>query len=164
MGPARAQDAVDPASDPGQVVGLFVDACLRYAGEPQALRAWIATYHLPQLPDDQASIFLGGRAGQAFGASTASGKHALDSFDDGACEVVVQADDPATVQAILLAKLAGLGVSMSPAGTQSQPDGSSTQYLYKATLNSRRWVISLTAKPPEAPGMAPELRLVATSN
>lgn len=160
--PALAQDASSPAADPGQLVGLFTTACLPFAGKTQALRDFAASYHLPLVPDDQAAMFLQGEAGEVFGASTASGKHALVSFDDGACEAIAQADDPSIVRQQLLAKLAGLGLAVSPQGVKSTPDGATTQYLYEATLNARRWTISLTAKPPEAPGMAPELHLIAT--
>lgn len=137
---------------------------MRFTGEPQPLRNWAAAHGRPQLPDDQAALFLQGSPGEVFGASTASGKHALISFDDGACEVIALSDDPATVQQQLLTTLQGLGVSVTPMGTRAKPDGSSTQYLFDATLAARRWVISLTAKPhDDAPGLAPEVRLISTA-
>ena len=161
-GPASAQMAPS-TSDPPQLVGLFVQACVRFAGDPQALRAWIAAHNLPAVPAAQAVPFLSVGPGEAFGASTLSGKHALNSYDSGACEVIGLADDPAATQQLLLNRLQGLGVLVSRLETKAKPDGSSTQSLFEATLGSRRWLLSLTAKPhSDAPNLQPELGLLAT--
>lgn len=153
-----------PDPDAGQIVGLFEQSCMRFAGDPAGLRSWISTHHLPQVPAEQAALFLGPiGTGEVFGASTPSGKHALVSYDSGACQVIAMAGDAPTVWRTLLALLGKLGVSVSQILVRSKPDGSSTQQLFDATLGSRHWKISITSKPHSgAPKLAPTLFLLAT--
>ena len=164
VGQPMAQTAA-PDPDVGQVAGLFLQSCLRFAGDPAALRSWIAAHQLPQVPEAQAPLFLGSiGTGQVFGASTASGKHALVSYDSGACQVIAMAGDASAVQQKLLASLHDLGVAVSRVLARSTPDGSSTQDLFDATLGSRHWKFSIMSKPhADAPNLAPELRLFATA-
>jgi hypothetical protein len=164
ISPAVAQVG-SPDPDAGQIIGLFEQSCMRFAGNPLGLRSWISVYHLPQLSEEQAAPFLGTLGtGEVFGASTSSGKHALVSYDSGACQVIALAGDAPTVKRMLLALLGKLGVSVSQVLVKSKPDGSSTQDLFDATLGARRWIISITSKPhSDAPNLAPELHLLATA-
>ncbi|MBN8890295.1 MAG: hypothetical protein J0I21_09315 [Alphaproteobacteria bacterium] len=161
--PPAAQVAA-PDRDAEQVAGLFVRSCMSFAGDPAGLRHWIAANHLPQVPEGQAAVFLGSAGtGEVFGASNRFGKHALVSFDSGACEVIAMAGDAPTVQRTLLTLLGKLGVSVSQVLVRSEPDGSSTQDLFDAAHGSRHWKVSITSKPhSDAPNLAPELRLLAT--
>jgi hypothetical protein len=162
--PAVAQvGTTDP--DAAQVVGLFQQSCMRFAGDSAGLRAWISGHHLPQVPGAQAQLFLGpALAGQVYGASNAAGKHVLVSYDSGACQVIAMAADPAQVQQMLLALLRQQGVSVSPAQVRSKPDGSATQTLFDAALGARHWQISITSKRhTDAPNMAAELHLLVTA-
>jgi len=160
--PASAQIAPSDL-DAEQTIGLFQQACLPFAGDVRGLRDWISAHELPQLPSEQAAPFLGSGSGQVFGASTPSVKLALVSKDDGACEVIAMTGDALVVERILRASLGTLGASVSQVLVQSKPDGSSTQYLFEATLGGRDWKISITSKPhTDAPELAPELRLLAT--
>lgn len=156
--PARAQADFDPA----QVVGLFLQSCVKFAGDPQNLGLWIADHRLRQLPQDQAYIFLGMAPGHAYGASTRSGEHVLDAFADGACAVIAKADDPAVVLKLLVDTLAKFHVTVDPAGVTSKPGDLGVTHRFTASLNARRWSIALIEKPhKDAPTMAPEVDLFA---
>ncbi len=150
--------------DSGQVAGLFLQSCMKYAGNAARLREWVSAHRLPQLPADQAAAFLGSLgAGEVYGASNASGKHALVSYDSGACRVLALSGNASDIQTTLLALLRGQGVTVVPVLARAKPDGSSSQDLFEATLGPRHWRVSITAKPHAAsPGAAPEVGLLAT--
>ncbi len=160
--PAGAQ-VTAPDPDTPQVVGLF-QTCMRFTGDTVALRDWIASHHLPPVPEPQAASFLGAiSSGQVFGASTASGKHSLVSYDSGACQVIALSGDLRSVQQMLLNKLSGEGVTVTPSLERSEPDGRSTQHMFRAEFGQKHWVLSITSKPhTDAPNLLPELHLMAT--
>ena len=56
--PAIAQVGT-PDPDARQVVGLFQQSCIRFAGNSAALRDWISAHHLPQVLEAQAAVYLG---------------------------------------------------------------------------------------------------------
>jgi hypothetical protein len=84
--PAIATPAAAAPAD--QVAGLFMQACLPYAGMPAQLRAWAAENRLKALPDPARAAFLHGAPGAVFDASNATGKLVVVSSDDGICSVV----------------------------------------------------------------------------
>ena len=84
-----------------ELSGLFLQACLPYAGRPQALRQWAIGKKLPVVPDPARAALLNGAPGQVFDASNDAGKFALLSSDDGICAVVTDhAGDLETAQAL----------------------------------------------------------------
>ncbi len=94
--------AAGPADDaPSQMVGLFVQGCMPFAGDAAALRDWAARLKLPALPDKVAAAFLHGAPGAVFDGSNTSGKFVLVSSDDGLCSVVTdQVTEPALRDAL----------------------------------------------------------------
>ncbi len=115
-----------PASDPdaAQVVGLFEQSCMRFAGNTAELRNWIAAHHLPRVPTMQAARSSGsvaGGVGQVFGASTASGNYAVVSYDNGTCQVIAMSGNNLAVQQSLLALLARLGLAVIPVLDRRNP-------------------------------------------
>ena len=75
------------AQPAAQLVGLFIQGCLEFAGNAPALRAWAKQTGLPQAPDQIRNAFLHGAAGQVFDGSTPDIKLALISADGGLCSV-----------------------------------------------------------------------------
>jgi hypothetical protein len=71
-----------------ELVGLFLQGCLPFAGHPSALRDWARGFGLPPVPEQARAAFLHGAPGQAFDASAAGVKLALLSSDDGICSAV----------------------------------------------------------------------------
>lgn len=98
--PAAAQSGA-----PEQLVGLFIQGCLPFAGHPAALRDWAQRNRLPPLPEPARAAFLHGAPGQAFDASAAGSKLVLVSSDDGICSAVT---DQATQQPLTDSLEAGL--------------------------------------------------------
>ncbi|HEY0185649.1 MAG TPA: hypothetical protein VGC09_22840 [Rhodopila sp.] len=96
--------AASHAAAPEQLVGLFIQGCLPFAGDAAALRDWAKRAGLPPLPEQARSAFLRGAPGQAFDASAADAKLVLISSDDGICSA---ATDQATEQAVTDALEAG---------------------------------------------------------
>ena len=99
------------AGTPEELVGLFIQACLPFAGDAPALRQWAGQTGLPQVPDPARTAFLHGAPGQVFDASAAGVKLVLVSSDDGICSA---ATDQATKQAVTDA----LEVRVSPGRAQ----------------------------------------------
>jgi hypothetical protein len=93
------------AGAPEELVGLFVQGCLPFAGDAAALRDWAKRTGLQPVPEQARTAFLNGAPGQAFDGSTAEVKLALVSSDDGLCSAVT---DKATQQTVTDALEAGL--------------------------------------------------------
>jgi hypothetical protein len=72
------------------MVGLFIQGCLEFAGNPPDLRAWAHRTGLPPVPEQARAAFLHGAPGQVFNGSTTDGKLVLVSSDDGQCSVVAE--------------------------------------------------------------------------
>jgi hypothetical protein len=89
------------AGAPEELVGLFIQGCLPFAGNPQALRDWAKRIGLPPVPEQARAAFLHGVPGQAFDGSAADAKLVLVSSDDGLCSTATdQATQPAVAEAL----------------------------------------------------------------
>jgi hypothetical protein len=85
-GPARA--ASDQARE---VVGLFVQSCLKHVEDPADLQEWIrATPQLRKFPPEHAQAFLEGKRGDVWSAENKAGLFALVVFADHSCSVIAQ--------------------------------------------------------------------------
>ncbi len=83
LGPATAQAA---AQD--ELVGLFIQGCMPFVGNPPALRTWAKRVGLPAVPEQARLAFLHGVPGQVFDATADGAKLVLVSSDDGLCSAV----------------------------------------------------------------------------
>jgi hypothetical protein len=70
------------------MVGLAIQGCVEFAGNPPDLRAWAKRNGLPSVPEQARAAFMHGAPGQVFNGSTPDGKLVLLSSDDGQCSVV----------------------------------------------------------------------------
>jgi hypothetical protein len=96
MAPAAAR-----AGAPEELVGLFLQGCVPFAGNASALRDWAKQNGLQAVPDQARAAFLHGAPGQAFDGSTAEAKLVLVSSDDGLCSAVTdRATQPAVTDAL----------------------------------------------------------------
>ena len=68
-----------------QLVGLFIQGCVPFAGNPSGLREWARRTGLPPVPEQASKAFLHGAPGQAFDGSATATKLVLVSSDDGIC-------------------------------------------------------------------------------
>lgn len=98
------------AGAPEELVGLFIQGCLPFAGHASALRDWAQRIGLPPVPEQARAAFLHGAPGQVFDASAAEAKLVLVSSDDGICSAVTnQATQPQVTEALETGlRLAGL--------------------------------------------------------
>ncbi len=135
--PARA--ANDAAE---QLVGLFLQGCLPFAGDPGGLRKWASQVKLPVVPDPGRAIFLNGAPGQVFDATNASGKFVVVSSDDGLCSCVAEAVTGERLTAALEATLRQAGVAYRKVIERDDKRAPDLHYReYLATLAGRNWRI-----------------------
>lgn len=92
MGAATAQAAGPEHSNvPAQLVGLFMQSCMRFVGDAAALREWAVHSGLQPLPAAGQQAFLYGLPGEVFDASTQAGKLVLISENGGSCSAMAEA-------------------------------------------------------------------------
>jgi len=102
---ARAADPAAPApaaeDTAAQVVGLFMQSCVRFVGDPAGLRAWAPKAGIQPLPAQGQRAFLYGLPGVVFDASTNSDKLVLISENEGACSAMSEsASGPSVVKTL----------------------------------------------------------------
>jgi hypothetical protein len=91
LGLCLAALPVRAADQAREVVGLFVQSCLRYVEDPADLQAWIReTPQLRQFPGREAEAFLEGKRGDVWSAENDAGLFALVVFADNTCSVMAQ--------------------------------------------------------------------------
>jgi hypothetical protein len=104
---ALVNEAAAQQSDtPQQLVGLFVQSCLAFAGDPGGLRDWARHEGLSEVADPARRAFLLGAPGTAFDASAPGSKLVVVSSDDGICSVVTNQANGGDVITALEAGLA----------------------------------------------------------
>ncbi len=147
-----------------QVVGLFQQACLPYAGYVHNLRQWAAGKNLHELPPAIAAQFLLGAPGNAFDASTPDGKLVLVSRDDGACMVATPVASHFRANQLLQGIFRNEGAAVTPITDKVSSDGKVEVTLEKVTLAQQAWHVSVTSRPhPEDPAALANLILTATA-
>jgi hypothetical protein len=104
LAPGLLAPGLAHADAPEELVGLFIQGCMPFAGDAAALREWASRTGLPTVPEQARTAFLHGAPGQAFDASAAGAKLVLVSSDDGLCSA---ATDQGTQQAVADALEAG---------------------------------------------------------
>lgn len=95
--------AADPPGSPAdaQVVGLFMQSCMRFVGDASGLRQWAVRSGLQPLPDQAQQDFLYGLPGEVFDASTKDGKLVLISENGGSCSAMAEAANGHDVVTVL---------------------------------------------------------------
>jgi hypothetical protein len=98
------------ADPPDELVGLFMQGCMPFVGNPRALREWAGRIGLPPVPEQAQAAFLHGAPGKAYDASAAGTKLVLVSSDDGLCSAVTDhaAEAPVTAAVEAAFRQAGL--------------------------------------------------------
>jgi hypothetical protein len=151
--PAPSQSDAAAVNGADQLVGLFGAACLQYAGDAAATRAFLNSQHAPQMPAAARDAFLAGRPGQVFDTSYESVKLALVSLDDGSCEAVVDQANPAEVLSTLQQAATENHVPLTPLGTQADKKRQGVEHAaYSLTVGAKTMHVlaSTAAAPPQA--------------
>jgi hypothetical protein len=84
--PARADEAA-------QAVGLFMQSCVRFAGDSAGLRQWATATGLKPLPPGGQAAFLQNQRGIAYDATNPQGKFVVAAGEAGSCFVVAEHAD-----------------------------------------------------------------------
>ena len=138
---ACSTHAAEPAA-PDQLVGIFIQGCLPFAGNPPALRDWAARNRLVPLPDAATRAFLRDAPGQSFDASAPGVKLVLASSDDGICAAIT---DRASADAVASALEAGFRQAGLSFRLAIDRDDTATKALhfreYLARRRGRSWRI-----------------------
>jgi hypothetical protein len=136
------------AGGPEELVGLFIQGCLPFAGDAAALRQWAGQTGLTPAPEQARAAFLHGVPGQVFDGSVAGAKLALVSSDDGICSTVT---DKATQQSVADALEAGFrqaGLGFKLVIERDDPKVNAIHHReYLAAKGKRGWrVLAATVK------------------
>jgi hypothetical protein len=126
------------------LVGLFIQGCMPFAGNPAALRDWAARTGVPAVPEQARVAFLHGAPGQVFDGSTPDGKLVLVSSDDGICSVATDMAVQKAAADALEAAFRQAGVAFRLAIERDDrhiPNIHDREYL--ATKDGRGWRILL---------------------
>ena len=144
IAPARA----DPAAE---LAGLFMQACIPYAGNPKLLRAWASSTGLPELPEAARRLFLRGAKGTVFDASVPPGKYALISSDDGLCSAVTNQANGSAVVAALETDLRAANIAFRLAiERDDKQENQIYDREYLATKNGHGWrILAATVRDPQ---------------
>jgi hypothetical protein len=136
------------AGAPEELVGLFIQGCLPFAGDASALRAWAGQTGLQPVPEQARAAFLHGVPGQVFDGSVGAVRLALVSSDDGLCSAVT---DQATQQSVADALEAGFRQAGLGFRLVSERDDAKVNAIhhreYLAAKGKRGWrVLAATVK------------------
>ncbi len=136
--PVRAEPA-------DQLIGLFMQGCLPFAGDAQGLRKWAGGIGLPALPPEGKAAFLGKQPGMVFDASNQQGKFVLLSGDNGACAATAEEGAPPTMAAEVEAALTGAGIRFTLKSDGDDPRNKMIHHrAYLAHKGDRSWQVVLS--------------------
>lgn len=127
-----------------QMAGLFVQSCVRFAGDAKALRQWAGGVRLPPLPPQGQEAFLKGRPGIAYDATNSMGKFVVISGDDGSCSAIAQVASPSTLLDALERLLTGAGLRLAPASDHNDPEEKALHWQdYRVLGGTRPWRVAV---------------------
>lgn len=145
----------DPAAADAaaQLVGLFMQSCVRFAGDPDGLRAWAPKAGMQPLPPQGQQAFLYGLPGVVFDASTKSDKLVVISENEGACSAMTQsASGPLVVKTLeQVMQQAHIDYTMTHEDDDQQ-EKTLHHREYTAALGNRHWDMLISTVKGAAPG------------
>jgi hypothetical protein len=155
---AGAAQADEPSAS-AQLAGLFIQGCLRFAGDASALRVWAGRTGLPDLPEAASKAFLHGAPGRTFDASVSGTKLVLVSSDDGICAAMTDNAATDAVSGALEGGLSQAGIAFRLAIDRDDTNAKALHFReYLATRYGRSWrILAATVNSPSGhtPGHNP---------
>jgi hypothetical protein len=152
-GGARAADPAD-ANAAAQIVGLFMQSCVRFAGDATGLRAWAThTGGMQPLPAAGQQAFLYGLPGEVFDASTKAGKLVLISENSGSCSTMAESASGSEVVKALEQVMQQAHIEF----TMTREDDDAQEKVlhhreYSASQGTREWEMLVSTVKGTAPG------------
>jgi hypothetical protein len=149
---ARADD-IPGSGAAAQVVGLFMQSCVRFAGDPTGLRAWAPKAGIQPLPTAGQQAFLYGLPGEVFDASTKQGKLVLISENSGACSTMAESASGAEVVNVLEQVLQMSHISFTMTREDDDTKEKDLHHReYTASQGARQWEMLVSTVKGTAPG------------
>jgi hypothetical protein len=145
----------DPAAadSAAQVVGLFVQSCVRFAGDPSGLRAWAPKAGMQPLPAQGQQAFLYGLPGVVFDASTKSDKLVVISENEGACSAMSESASGPLVVKTLEQVLQQAHIDFTMTHEDDDQQEKTLHHLeYTASQGDRHWQMLISVVKGTAPG------------
>lgn len=138
----------DPSEGANEVVGLFVQTCLKYAANPNALRTWLAQQQAPEMPAQMRDYFLAGRKGMVYDVSYRAIRLALASADDGSCSAYAETADPGLTLSDLRQALQQGNVAATEQAVPPDTQHPNLQHTnFRVTLEGRPYSVLTTTTP-----------------
>jgi hypothetical protein len=133
-----------------QVAGLFVQSCIRFAGDKEGLRGWAKKTGLKTLPATVQDRFLYGLPGVVFDASNKDGKFVLVSEDGGSCSVVAEMANGPVVITNLEQDLNDAKITFKVTAEKADSEEKTLNHReYQASQGDRGWLLLVsTVKDP----------------
>jgi len=155
LGLALGHAAPAHADDPGavnakQLAGLFMQSCLRFAGDQDGLRAWAKQMGLQELPAEPRQRFLAGLPGTVFDASNQDGRFVLLSQDAGACSALAESASGPAVLSHLEQDMHDAQISFKVTSERTDAEEKALRHrAYTASANQREWqlLVSIVQDP-----------------
>ena len=138
VAPARADDTA-------QAVGLFMQSCVRFAGDTAGLRRWATETGLKPLPPGGQAAFLQNQRGIAYDATNAEGKFVVASGEAGSCFVVAEHADAARLASEVEQALHQAGIAFAGGAEAVDPaDKSLLHREFRIRKAGHAWHIVLS--------------------
>jgi hypothetical protein len=150
-----APTATDPTTGDAaaQVVGLFMQSCVRFAGDPDGLRAWAPKAGMQPLPAQGQRAFLYGLPGVVFDASTKSDKLVVISENEGACSAMSESASGPVVVKTLEQGLQQAHIDFTMTHEDDDQQEKTLHHReYTASQGDRRWEMLISVVKGAAPG------------
>ena len=150
-----APAAPDPAAADAaaQVVGLFMQSCVRFAGDPDGLRAWAPKAGMQPLPAQGQQAFLYGLPGVVFDASTKSDKLVVISENQGACSAMSESASGPLVVKTLEQVMQQAHIDFTMTHEDDDQQEKTLHHLeYTASQGTRHWEMLISVVKGATPG------------
>lgn len=148
--PASAQAPGNASPAAAQMIGLFTQTCVQFAGRPEALRDFLGKRGVPELNEAGKAIFLRERKGVGFDASNKVTRLALVSENNGTCTAFMGEGSNADIVPQLHSFLKGLSVQATQVSDEQKPEGRSV--VDRLTIGDRAYLLVIsTNNQPAAP-------------
>ena len=157
-GTAMAQVPEDKGA--AELVGLFQQSCLAFAGQSGKLREWAASKKLPEMSPKNAAILRGPTPGKVFNATEGDQHLAVISDDDGGCKAILGYGNQGAVDDALKALFKKLNAQVKT--VQTKQSGNARQIVLRVTVEPRTMAVTITTTPnPKLPSAPPRITLEA---
>jgi hypothetical protein len=103
-----------PVDNATQLAGLFMQGCVRFAGDSAGLRGWAHQNSLAAVPEPARAAFLNGAPGMVFDASNPNGKFVLISEDAGGCSAIAELANGSALMTALEDDMRRSGIAFTP--------------------------------------------------